>query len=148
MNPSLLECLRNGIPIDPLPDYNGKRDEHVVHAPNRLHDLNNDNDKQLAINNALRYFPKHLHSILFNEFLDEFNQYGHIYMYRFIPKFTIKAYPIDIYPAKCQEAAAIMLMIMNNLDKDVAQFPHELVCYGGNGQVFSNWYVFFPFSWK
>ncbi|KAH9527020.1 Urocanate hydratase [Dermatophagoides farinae] len=137
-----LECLRHGIPIDPLPEYDGKRNVNIVHAPNRLHNLNNYHDKQLAIDNALRYFPCHLHSLLSVEFRNELDQYGHIYMYRFIPKFPIRAYPIDLYPAKCQEAAAIMLMIMNNLDNDVAQFPQELVCYGGNGQVFSNWAQF------
>ncbi|KAH9416808.1 Urocanate hydratase [Dermatophagoides pteronyssinus] len=139
----ILECLRYGIPIDPLPDYNGKRNDQIIHAPNRLHDLNdNEQQKQLALNNSLRYFPKHLHSILREEFRRELDDYGHIYMYRFVPEFPLKAYPIQYYPVKCQDAAAIMLMIMNNLDKDVAQFPHELVCYGGNGQVFSNWAQF------
>lgn len=133
-----LQCLKYGIPIDPLPENTG-RDESMVHAPNRIHDLNEE-EKQLAVENALRYFPKHLHQILKPEFYQELELYGHIYMYRFVPKFTLKAYPINEYPANCPEGAAIMLMIMNNLDKDVAQFPQELVCYGGNGQVFSNWY--------
>lgn len=135
---SFLECLQNGLPTDPLPEYSG-RDETVVHAPNQIHNLTKD-EQDLAVQNALRYVPQRLHSTLEKEFRHELLTYGHIYMYRFVPKFEIKAYPIDNYPAKCKEAAAIMLMIMNNLDKNVAQFPQELVCYGGNGQVFSNWY--------
>ncbi|XP_076363604.1 urocanate hydratase-like isoform X2 [Tachypleus tridentatus] len=83
-----------------------------------------------------------MHRILIKEFIDELNHYGHIYMYRFRPDIEMRAYPIDKYPGKCQQAQAIMLMIMNNLDPRVAQFPHELVTYGGNGQVFSNWAQF------
>jgi urocanate hydratase len=94
---------------------------------------------QLAIKNALRYFPTEIQGTLIDEFQYELDTYGHIYMYRFEPEIEMKAYPIDDYPCRCKEAAAIMLMIMNNLDRAVAQFPDELVTYGGNGQVFSNW---------
>ena len=87
-----------------------------------------------------RYFPDHLHAELAPEFLEELETYGHIYMYRLRPtEYEMKAYPITSYPARCPQAAAIMLMIQNNLDKRVAQYPHELVTYGGNGSAFSNW---------
>lgn len=132
-----LKCLQFGIPLDPLPSQSG-RDENVAHAPKRVHNLAQ-NEFDLAVKNALRYFPLNYHKLLESEFRSELTNFGHIYMYRFLPKFEIKAYPIDCYPAKCKEAASIMLMIMNNLDKEVAQFPQELVTYGGNGQVFSNW---------
>uniref|UniRef100_A0A8C7YTT1 Urocanate hydratase 1 n=1 Tax=Oryzias sinensis TaxID=183150 RepID=A0A8C7YTT1_9TELE len=92
--------------------------------------------------NALRYFPPSHHATLAPEFAQELQQYGHIYMYRFCPSFPLRAYPIDQYPCRTRQAAAIMLMIMNNLDPAVAQFPQELVTYGGNGQVFSNWAQF------
>lgn len=137
---ALLKCLQFGIPLDPLPSHSG-RDERVAHAPNRVHHLA-PNEFDLAVKNALRYFPPKHHALLEKEFRSELTNYGHIYMYRFLPQFEIKAYPIDCYPAKCSEAASIMLMIMNNLDKEVAQFPQELVTYGGNGQVFSNWAQF------
>lgn len=94
---------------------------------------------KLAIKNALRYFPTELQGKLIDEFQYELDTYGHVYMYRFEPEIEMKAYPIDDYPCRCKAAAAIMLMIMNNLDRRVAQFPDELVTYGGNGQVFSNW---------
>ncbi|CAN7983375.1 unnamed protein product, partial [Ixodes pacificus] len=97
---------------------------------------------QVALKNALRYFPAHVHAVLAPEFAEELSTYGHIYMYRFLPSIPMRAYPISEYPAKCQQAAAVMLMIMNNLDPQVAQFPQELVTYGGNGQVFSNWAQF------
>ncbi|CAG0896373.1 unnamed protein product [Darwinula stevensoni] len=97
---------------------------------------------QLAVKNALRYFPPRLHATLAPEFASELQVYGHIYMYRFLPDFPIRAYPVDAYPAKTTSAACIMHMIMNNLDPRVAQFPQELVTYGGNGQVFSNWAQF------
>ena len=129
--------LSKGLPIDPIPDFKG-RDESVIHAPIRSANLTPE-ERRLAITNALRYFPSKLHSILAEEFASELKQFGHIYMYRFRPHFQMRALPIDEYPAKCIEGAAIMLMIMNNLDPKVAQFPHELVTYGGNGQVFSNW---------
>uniref|UniRef100_A0AAR2KE69 Urocanate hydratase n=1 Tax=Pygocentrus nattereri TaxID=42514 RepID=A0AAR2KE69_PYGNA len=97
---------------------------------------------QLSLRNALRYFPPALHSTLAPEFAQELRQYGHIYMYRFCPSIRMRAYPIDEYPCQIRHAAAIMHMIMNNLDPAVAQFPQELVTYGGNGQVFSNWAQF------
>jgi urocanate hydratase len=98
---------------------------------------------QLAIRNALRYFPSELHAVLAPEFLEELGKYGHIYMYRFRPTgYTMKAYPIDQYPAKTTQAKCIQMMIMNNLDPAVAQFPHELITYGGNGAVFQNWAQF------
>uniref|UniRef100_A0A8D3CNM3 Urocanate hydratase n=1 Tax=Scophthalmus maximus TaxID=52904 RepID=A0A8D3CNM3_SCOMX len=93
----------------------------------------------LALRNALRYFPPSHHATLASEFAQELRQYGHIYMYRFCPTLHLRAYPIDQYPCRTRQAASIMLMIMNNLDPAVAQFPQELVTYGGNGQVFSNW---------
>lgn len=97
---------------------------------------------QLALRNALRYFPKEHHAVLAPEFAQELADYGHIYMYRFRPfEYEMKAYPISKYPARLSQTAAIMLMIMNNLDKAVAQYPHELITYGGNGSVFSNWYA-------
>lgn len=129
--------LCSGLPLNPMPNLK-PRDETIPHAPKRIMNLSLE-EKKLAIKNHLRYFPSYLHEELSEEFMNEFNDFGHIYMYRFIPDIQMKAYHIDDYPAKCKEAAAIMLMIMNNLDKRVAQFPHELVTYGGNGQVFSNW---------
>src|SRR5574344_1633272 len=96
-------------------------------------------EKKLALHNALRYFDKKWHSILSKEFLSELNKYGRIYMYRFRPSYKMYARPIEEYPAKCKQAAAIMLMIQNNLDPAVAQHPHELITYGGNGAVFQNW---------
>ena len=134
-----IKDLSKGLPIDPIPDFKG-RDENTVHAPNRTLNLTSD-ERRLAVANALRYFPQKLHSVLAKEFASELRQFGHIYMYRFRPQFEMRAHPIDEYPAKSKEGAAIMLMIMNNLDPKVAQFPHELVTYGGNGQVFSNWSV-------
>nr|CAB3267533.1 urocanate hydratase-like [Phallusia mammillata] len=134
-----LQELCSGIP-DPLPDLK-TRDEMVPHAPYRNHDLTT-HQTEVAIRNALRYFPPKYHQTLSKEFRDELEKYGHIYMYRLIPDIEMKAYPIDEYPCKSKHAAAIMHMIMNNLDHRVAQFPHELVTYGGNGQVFSNWAQF------
>lgn len=136
---TLLE-LCAGIPLDPLPAPR-PRDPSVPHAPVRVPKLTPE-EKKLALKNALRYFPSSVQSELASEFAKELEDYGHIYMYRFRPLIPMKAYPIDQYPAKCKHAAAIMHMIMNNLDPQVAQFPHELVTYGGNGQVFSNWVQF------
>jgi urocanate hydratase len=114
-------------------------DESVDHAPARRQVLTT-SEKKLAIRNALRYFPKTQHHLLAEEFLNELEEHGRIFMHRFRPtEYEMKAYPIDQYPAKTKEAAAIMLMIQNNLDKRVAQFPHELITYGGNGAVFQNW---------
>ncbi len=107
-------------------------------APKRKDILSKD-EKSLAIRNALRYFPEAWHETLAQEFLDELNEWGRIYMYRFMPDYEMYARPIDEYPAKSQTAAAIMLMIQNNLDPAVAQHPYELITYGGNGSVFQNW---------
>jgi len=107
-------------------------------APKRK-DILSKAEKQLAVRNALRYFPKAWHAELALEFARELNDFGRIYMYRFKPDYAIKARPISDYPANCQQAAAIMLMIDNNLDPAVAQHPEELITYGGNGAVFQNW---------
>ena len=114
------------------------RSEGVSHAPVRKEILTAP-EKELALANALRYFPSENHPVLAPEFAQELADYGRIYMYRFMPNEEIKARPIDWYPAKCTQAAAIMLMIQNNLDPAVAQHPEELITYGGNGAVFSNW---------
>jgi urocanate hydratase len=125
-----------GIP-DELPKVK-PLDPSVSHAPKRKDILNNE-EKKLAVRNALRYFhPKH-HEILAKEFYEELQQYGRIYMYRFRPEYKMFARPIEEYPYKSLQAAAIMLMIQNNLDHAVAQHPHELITYGGNGAVFQNW---------
>lgn len=113
-------------------------DDSINHAPKRKHMLS-DEEKKLALQNALRYFePKH-HADLLSEFKSELETYGRIYMYRLRPDYKMYARPLHEYPAKSQQAAAIMLMIQNNLDYAVAQHPHELITYGGNGAVFSNW---------
>jgi urocanate hydratase len=113
-------------------------DTTVSHAPRRVLNLTLI-EKKLALRNALRYFePKH-HAELAPEFADELEKYGRIYMYRFRPDYEMKARPISEYPGQCEQAKAIMLMIQNNLDYAVAQHPHELITYGGNGAVFSNW---------
>ena len=125
-----------GIPdvLPPLKPY----DKSVNHAPKRK-DILTDDEKRLALRNALRYFdPKH-HGQLIPEFLDELKTYGRIYMYRLRPDYDMHARHIDEYPYESRKAAAIMLMINNNLDKAVAQHPHELITYGGNGAVFQNW---------
>ena len=113
-------------------------DETVPHAPIRPQVLS-ESEKVLAVSNALRYFPTDWHQELSDEFLTELEEYGHIYMYRFRPDYDMYARPISEYEAKTPEAAAMMLMIQNNLDPRVAQFPHELVTYGTNGSVFQNW---------
>jgi len=113
-------------------------DRLVNHAPKRKEILTQE-EKKLALKNALRYFdPKH-HAALLPEFKEELDTYGRIYMYRFRPDYKIYARPISDYPGKCDQAKAIMLMIQNNLDHAVAQHPHELITYGGNGAVFQNW---------
>lgn len=114
------------------------RDPEINHAPRRK-DILSDEEKKLALRNSLRYFPKELHKELAPEFAQELADYGRIYMYRLRPDYEMKARPIDWYPARTPQAAAIMLMIQNNLDKAVAQHPHELITYGGNGAVFQNW---------
>ncbi len=128
--------ILEGIP-DELPDIK-PYDESVNHAPKRKDILNNA-EKRLAVRNALRYFPEKFHGELAHEFADELLKYGRIYMYRFRPDYEIKARHIDDFPHKSKQAAAIMLMINNNLDNSVAQHPHELITYGGNGAVFQNW---------
>ncbi|MCB9234499.1 MAG: urocanate hydratase [Bacteroidia bacterium] len=110
----------------------------VPHAAGRKHDLD-DAGRRLALKNALRYFDPAYHARLAPEFLRELDTYGRIYMYRLRPSYSMFARPLEEYPAKCQQAAAIMLMIQNNLDPAVAQFPEELITYGGNGAVFQNW---------
>ncbi|UPQ86879.1 urocanate hydratase [Vibrio sinaloensis] len=130
------EQIRQGIPdqLPPAKPY----PVNVNRAPKRK-DILSKEEKQLAIRNALRYFPKAWHQELAQEFAQELNDFGRIYMYRFKPNYLMKARAITDYPAKCQQAAAIMLMIDNNLDPAVAQHPEELITYGGNGAVFQNW---------
>lgn len=113
-------------------------DPEVNHAPVRKQILT-PQEKKLALRNALRYFPEEMHAVLAPEFADELRRYGRIYMYRFRPEYPMYARPIDAYPARSRQAAAIMMMIQNNLDPRVAQHPHELITYGGNGAVFQNW---------
>ena len=128
--------IRAGIP-DILPEPK-PYDTSINHAPRRK-DILTHAEKELALRNTLRYFPAKHHALLAPEFAEELRRYGRIYMYRLRPDYDMHARPIDEYPAKCRQAAAIMLMIQNNLDKAVAQHPHELITYGGNGAVFQNW---------
>ena len=125
-----------GIP-DFLPEVK-PYDPNINHAPKRK-DILTPEQKKLAVRNALRYFDPRFHETLAPEFAEELEKYGRIYMYRFRPDYPMYARPIDEYPAKCRQAAAIMLMIQNNLDPAVAQHPHELIIYGGNGAIFQNW---------
>lgn len=138
-----IEIFKNqvleGIP-DQLPAFKSI-DPTVNHAPKRKNILNAD-EKRLAIRNALRYFPKHLHKSLAVEFAEELKVYGRIYMYRYMPDYKIYARPIHEFPYKSLKAAAIMHMLCNNLDYAVAQHPNELITYGGNGAVFQNWAQF------
>ncbi len=133
---SFKEQIKEGIP-DILP-LSKPYDAEINHAPKRKDILSAD-EKKLALRNALRYFDEKHHTELLPEFKNELDTYGRIYMYRFRPDYKIYARPIETYPAKSKQAAAIMLMIQNNLDDAVAQHPHELITYGGNGAVFSNW---------
>jgi urocanate hydratase len=130
------KLVSEGIPavLPPLKPY----DTSVNHAPKRKNILSL-REKKLAVKNSLRYFPPEFHSVLAREFFEELEKYGRIYMYRFRPDYEIKARHIDEYPHRSEKAAAIMLMISNNLDESVAQHPHELITYGGNGAVFQNW---------
>ena len=128
--------IRAGIP-DYLPEPQAY-DPDINHAPRRK-DILTPEQKRLALRNALRYFPKKFHAALAPEFAEELRTYGRIYMYRYRPRYEMKARPIGDYPHRSQQAAAIMLMIQNNLDPRVAQHPHELITYGGNGSVFMNW---------
>ena len=127
--------------LEGLPSYLPEAkpyDTKINHAPKRK-DILSDSEKALALKNALRYFPKELHEALAPEFAQELRDYGRIYMYRYRPDNDIFARPLDEYPARCRQAAAIMAMIQNNLDPRVAQHPHELIIYGGNGAIFQNW---------
>jgi urocanate hydratase len=130
------EEILQGIP-DNLPEIPAY-DRNVNHAPNRK-DILTREEKKLAIENALRYFKPEHHRVLLPEFKEELERFGRIYMYRFRPAYEMYARPIEEYPAKSKQAAAIMLMIQNNLNHEVAQHPHELITYGGNGAVFQNW---------
>ena len=128
--------IQLGIP-ETLPELQAY-DKEINHAPKRK-DILTPEQKKLALRNALRYFPKHLHKDLAPEFAKELHDYGRIYMYRYRPTYKMYARPVDEYPHKSRQAAAIMMMIQNNLDPRVAQHPHELITYGGNGAVFQNW---------
>jgi len=130
------KSISKGIPSE-IPSPRAYEPE-VNHAPVRKEILN-PGEKKLAVRNALRYFAARHHALLAPEFANELKKYGRIYMYRFRPQYEMYARPISEYPAKCGQAAAIMLMIQNNLDPAVAQHPHELITYGGNGAVFQNW---------
>ena len=129
---SILEGIPAGLPPDPV------WDPAVNHAPKRK-DILGQEEKKLAIRNALRYFPENHHPVLAKEFAKELKEYGRIYMYRYRPQYTISARSIHDFPHQSLQAAAIMLMLSNNLDDAVAQHPHELITYGGNGAVFQNW---------
>lgn len=134
---ALRASILEGIPSKAPPP--SALDETVDHAPSRPIDLS-PSERRLALENALRYLPESHHEEVAGEFLEELEHYGRIIMHRYRPTdVPMKAYPIDAYPAKSRQAASIMLMIMNNLDPAVAQFPHELITYGGNGSVFQNW---------
>ena len=126
-------AIEQGIPNE-LPELK-PYDSGVSHAPNRAMALTSD-EKKLALKNALRYFDKKHHAILAPEFAQELKDFGRIYMHRFRPDYAMKARPIGDYPARSTQAAGIMLMIQNNLDPAVAQHPHELITYGGNGRFF------------
>jgi urocanate hydratase len=130
------KLVLQGIP-DELPALK-EFDSSINHAPKRK-DILNPSEKVLAVRNALRYFPEKHHAILAKEFAEELNKYGRIYMYRFRPDYKIYARPIEEYPHQSKKAAAIMHMLSNNLDYAIAQHPHELITYGGNGSVFQNW---------
>lgn len=129
---AILEGIPSSIPALPV------LDENISRAPKRK-DILSAEEKKLAIRNALRYFPVNWHAQLAPEFMEELNQYGRIYMYRFMPSHDIFSRAIDEYPGNSEQAKAIMLMIQNNLDPKVAQHPYELITYGGNGAVFQNW---------
>ncbi|TXK75626.1 urocanate hydratase [Mesonia sp. K4-1] len=130
------QTILQGIPNE-LPQKK-EYDTSINHAPKRK-DILSAEEKKLALQNALRYFEPQHHDTLLPEFKEELNTYGRIYMYRFLPDYKIYARPIEEYPGKSEQAKAIMLMIQNNLDHAVAQHPHELITYGGNGAVFQNW---------
>ena len=131
------EEILAGIPQDRLPEPK-PYDKTINHAPKRK-DILTAEEKVLALKNALRYFPAKFHAELAPEFAQELKDYGRIYMYRFRPSYDMYARPIDEYPCRSRQAAAIIAMIQNNLDPRVAQHPHELIIYGGNGAIFQNW---------
>jgi len=135
-NKEFKKQVLQGIPEE-LPDFK-PYDNSISHAPKRR-DILTTEEKKLALHNALRYFPERYHNILAREFAEELNTYGRIYMYRFRPDYRITARSINDFPHKSVHAASIMLMLSNNLDHAVAQHPHELITYGGNGAVFQNW---------
>lgn len=130
------DLIIQGIPSELPPKK--ELNPNVSHAPNRK-DILTEEEKVLALKNALRYFPKAWHKELAADFAEELKKYGRIYMYRFQPEYEMYARPIEEYPGKCEQARAIMVMIQNNLDPAVAQHPYELITYGGNGAVFQNW---------
>jgi urocanate hydratase len=136
MNTDFQQQILQGIPAE-LPAEKAF-EANINHAPKRK-DILNAEEKKLAIRNALRYFDKKYHAVLAKEFAKELKEYGRIYMYRFRPDYKIHARHINEYPHKSKQAAAIMMMLQNNLDYAVAQHPHELITYGGNGAVFQNW---------
>ncbi len=136
MSMTFQEEILAGIPAE-LPEVKAY-DPEINHAPRRK-DILSPEEKVLALKNALRYFPAKHHAVLAKEFAEELHKYGRIYMYRFRPSYAMYARPIDEYPAQSRQAAAIMAMIQNNLDPRVAQHPHELIIYGGNGAIFQNW---------
>ena len=136
ITPDFKKLISEGIPEE-LPTSK-PYDFNINHAPKRKDILNNI-EKKLAVKNALRYFPEKFHPVLAKEFVHELKTYGRIYMYRFRPDYEIKARDIKEFPFLTESAGAIMLMISNNLDNRVAQHPHELITYGGNGAVFQNW---------
>ena len=133
---NLKQAILQGIPSE-IPTKKNINPS-VSHAPNRK-DILNKEEKQLAIRNALRYFPKHMHIVLAPEFAEELKTYGRIYMYRFMPEYEIKARHFEDFPHNSKQAAAIQMMLSNNLDDAIAQHPEELITYGGNGAVFQNW---------
>lgn len=135
-NDDFKKAILQGIP-DELPEPR-KRDPKANHAPKRR-DILTPDEKKLALRNALRYFPQKHHPVLAREFSDELRDYGRIYMYRFRPLYRITARSLDAFPHRSVAAGAIMLMLSNNLDEAIAQHPHELITYGGNGAVFQNW---------
>jgi urocanate hydratase len=133
---NIKQVILEGIP-NTLPSIK-KYDYSINHAPIRK-DILSKNEKKLALKNALRYFPEKMHKTLANEFLEELKKYGRIYMYRFRPDYKIQSRHINDFPYISKQAAAIQLMLSNNLDNAIAQHPHELITYGGNGSVFQNW---------
>ena len=137
MNHEWTDDIIKGLPGE-LPEPK-KPSKNLSHAPRRIIKQLSKEDKKLAVRNALRYFPQEHHPVLAREFYKELNTFGRIYMYRYLPDYDMYARPVNEYPAKSKQAAAIMLMIQNNLDPKVAKHPEELITYGGNGAVFQNW---------